>query len=278
MIPFYETRREEIFGFRCNRLNYPLHLQATVEFVYVASGHLTVTLNGECRTMHEGELVVIFPNCTHSYDTPFVPTADHNSQTQDLIVDDILLLGAQTSMAGEYAEGLTHSQPQRPFLPAELVPPEIPQSIRRLLQQDATRNPDLPLCRAYLQLILALVWPHLQLKPTGEHDFDDLVYQVSAYIVQNYQKSFSLEDMANALGGSKYRLSRIFSNQMRMSFNEHLNNVRVSVAQGLLSSTDKPITDIIYDCGFESQATFNRVFRKICGVSPREYRRGHRLA
>ena len=49
MIPFYETRREEIFGFRCNRLNYPLHLQATVEFVYVASGHLTVTLNGEAE-------------------------------------------------------------------------------------------------------------------------------------------------------------------------------------------------------------------------------------
>lgn len=272
MIPFYETRNDELFGFRCNRLSYPLHLQATIEFVYVASGHITVTINGDSHTLKEGELAVIFPNCTHSYDTPAGKAAN-----RDMIIDDILVVGMQTTLAGEYADHLIRYRPERPFLPAELVPVEVPQSLRRLLQQNATNQPDLPVCRAYLQLMLALIWPHLQLKPNAETDFDDLAYQVSSYIIQNYQKSFSLDDMSEDLGVGKYRLSRIFSDQLHINFNDHLNSVRVSVAQNLLSSTDKPVTEIIYECGFESQATFNRAFRKVCGISPREYRRGHQI-
>lgn len=271
MFPFYDTNRKDLFGFRCNRLSYPLHLQSSMEFLYVASGHITMTVGEETRTLNEGELAVIFPNCSHSYTTPTAP-AD-----PDMIVDDILLVGIQTSLAGEYAKHLRSSYPECPFIPAELVPPEIPQALRRLLQQEATKNPDLRICRAYLQLILALLWSHLNLKPREENVFDDLLYQASEYIVHHYMHSFSLEDMAEELGVGKYRLSRIFSDQLHTNFNDLLNNVRVSVAQNLLSSTDKPITDIIYECGFESQATFNRAFRKVCGVSPREYRRNHLL-
>lgn len=270
MIPFYETRTDELFGFRCNHLIYPLHLHAVIEFVYVASGHITVTINGDGRTLQEGELAVIFPNCTHSYDTP-----PGSAANRDMIVDDILVVGMKATLAGEYAGDLTRYRPGRPFLTADLVPPEIPQGLRRLLQQNATPNPSLPICRAYLQLMLALLWPHLQLKRNNETGFDDLAYQVSEYIIDNYKRSFSLEDMAEELGVGKYRLSRIFSEQLHMNFNDHLNSVRVSVAQGLLSETDKPVTEIMYECGFESQATFNRAFRKICGISPREYRRGH---
>lgn len=271
MIPFYDTNQKDLFGFRCNRLNYPLHLQASIEFLYVSSGHITLTIGEESRTMQEGEMAVIFPNCTHSYDTP---TA---SADPDMIVDDILLIGLQTPLAGEYTDSLRKFYPERPFLPAELVPPEIPQCMRRLLQQEATKDPDLRICRAYLQLMLALIWPHLQLKPREENFFDDLLYQASEYIVHHYRRPFSLDEMADELGVGKYRLSRIFSDQLHMNFNDLLNNVRVSVAQNLLSSTDMPITEIIYECGFESQATFNRAFRKVCGVSPREYRRNHLL-
>ncbi len=271
MIPFYETRRDELFGFRCNRLNYPLHLQATIEFVYISSGHLTVTVNGEKRVMGEGELAVIFPNCSHSYETPV-----EAYYSPDMIVDDILLMGLQTTLAGDYAENLIRMQPEKAFFAADEVPPEIPQGMRRLLQQKENLPESLPVCRAYLQLMLALLWPHLRLKRSVDNGLDDLAYKASAYIIDNYQKPLSLEEMADQLGVGKYRLSRVFSEQLHMNFNDHLNSVRVSAAQNMLSSSDKPITDIIYECGFESQATFNRAFRKICGISPREYRRRHK--
>ncbi len=273
MVPFYDTNRNDLFGFRCNRLNYPLHLQSSIEFLYVASGHITLTIGEDSRTMQEGEMAVIFPNITHSYDTP---SAVFGSDP-DIIVDDILLVGIQTSLAGEYAESLRSYIPTKPFLPAEMVPPEIPQSMRRLLQQEATKNPDKRKCRAYLQLILALLWDNLELISREDNSFDDLLYQASEYIVHNYKRSFSLEEMAEELGVGKYRLSRVFSDQLHMNFNDLLNNVRVSVAQNLLSSTDMPVTEIIYECGFDSQATFNRAFRKVCGVNPREYRRNHLL-
>lgn len=271
MISFYENRQDTVFGFHCGRLNYPPHVQSSLEFIYAASGRVTVIINGDRHSLQAGELAVIFPNCTHHYETPA-----NLAVNWDLVAEDIRMVGVQTTLAGEYAEQLTRFRPERPFLPAELVPPEIPLSLDRLLQQDETRNPSVPLCRAYTQLILALVWPYLELKPVVENNVDGLIYQVSDYILQHYQNSFSLEDMAMEMGLGKYRLSRIFSDQLHMNFNDYLNNVRVSMAQNLLSTTDLPITSIIYECGFESQATFNRSFRKISGVSPREYRRYHR--
>ena len=57
-----------------------------------------------------------------------------------------------------------------------------------------------------------------------------------------------------------------------MSFNDYINRLRVQAAQDLLRSTDRPVTEVMLEVGFESQSTFNRVFRDIQGITPREYR------
>jgi len=74
------------------------------------------------------------------------------------------------------------------------------------------------------------------------------------------------------LGISRYYLSRIFSNKLNSSFNEFVNNIRVSYASTLILATDMTITQICNEAGFNSLRTFNRVFKESFHMTPSEYR------
>jgi len=51
-----------------------------------------------------------------------------------------------------------------------------------------------------------------------------------------------------------------------------INEYRIAEATQLLADTDKTVTDIQFDCGFQTKSNFNREFRRVTGMSPRDYR------
>ena len=79
--------------------------------------------------------------------------------------------------------------------------------------------------------------------------------------------------MASALGVNKFELSKVFSGIFHTNFNQYLNEIRLNYATSLLENTKMRITDIYLEAGFESQRTFNRVFRQKYGRTPSEYRK-----
>ena len=107
-------------------------------------------------------------------------------------------------------------------------------------------------------------------------DVDDLIYQTVAYVSGNFKNTFSLEDMAKDLGVSKYVLSRIFSKTFHSNFKQYLNDTRLDYARHRLENTEDSITNICLDSGFDSQRTFNRVFKERFRVSPTEYRKSQK--
>ena len=60
------------------------------------------------------------------------------------------------------------------------------------------------------------------------------------------------------------------------NFNQYLNETRVEYAHALLLYTNQTIMEVLENSGFESQRTFNRVFKEKYRISPREYRRLHK--
>lgn len=70
----------------------------------------------------------------------------------------------------------------------------------------------------------------------------------------------------------KYYISKLFSAKLGVRYVEFVRSQRISQACEMLRASDRAITDIAYDCGFRNQSTFNRVFREMTGMSPREYR------
>ncbi len=92
------------------------------------------------------------------------------------------------------------------------------------------------------------------------------------YVDSNFMDDVTLDSLAAYAGFSRYTLSRMFRQHTGSTFTQYLNNRRVTMAMELLASTKMPVTQVALQCGFNSIATFNRVFRELKGCTPTQYR------
>lgn len=91
-------------------------------------------------------------------------------------------------------------------------------------------------------------------------------------IMENSELQFSITDFSRRLGMSDPQFSRLFKKATGNSFVVFVNRLRINKACQLLMETDRYITNICYDVGFNNVANFNRHFLEIKGVTPREFR------
>ncbi len=88
-----------------------------------------------------------------------------------------------------------------------------------------------------------------------------------------YQEaSYSRKDLAQELTIAEHQLSRIINTGFAMSFSDLINTHRVEEAKYLLRTTEEPVSSIAFDVGFNSLASFNRVFRKVTDQTPTAFR------
>jgi transcriptional regulator GlxA family with amidase domain len=99
-----------------------------------------------------------------------------------------------------------------------------------------------------------------------------LVKQAIAYLHQNYTRSVSRWEIAEAVGVSEDYLSRVFNRELNISPWDYLNRYRVLQSKQLLSNTTDAVGVIAHQVGFKDHAYFSRVFHKITGVSPQVFR------
>ena len=105
-----------------------------------------------------------------------------------------------------------------------------------------------------------------------DHSLDQIASVVSR-ITDHLSEPLSAADIAAELGMSESRFSRFFHRATGNTFTEFVNRVRINRACQLLMESDRLITDICYVVGFNNIANFNRRFRDIKGMTPREFRR-----
>ncbi len=114
---------------------------------------------------------------------------------------------------------------------------------------------------------------------TGEMDSKrTMVEAAMAYLERNYGNDVRVEDVARSAFISASRLSHVFRQTTGMSLTDYLSRVRIDRAQQLLAESDQSIAEISYSLGIESPAYFTRLFRKMTGQSPSEFRRATRTA
>lgn len=99
------------------------------------------------------------------------------------------------------------------------------------------------------------------------------VERLAMFIAQNYSNPIRIVDIGKEAGLHPDYANVIFKKTFGVSLSEYLIQERVSNAQRKLISTDKSVTDILYECGFNSISNFNAAFRKINKCTPREFRK-----
>lgn len=117
----------------------------------------------------------------------------------------------------------------------------------------------------------------LAIRSRADQASQDKIQKVTQYIIENYAGDITLGDVSRLVGMNDSSFSRFFAKATGNSFVRFVNRVRISKACELLAETDEPITSICFETGFNNVANFNRRFRELRDITPREYRRQSRL-
>lgn len=100
----------------------------------------------------------------------------------------------------------------------------------------------------------------------------DVIFKSIDYIRKNYMKKVTLDEVAACVYLSPSYFSKVFKQEMEMSFNTYLNYIRIEMSKKLLSDPSIAIVDISNLVGFEDQSYFSKVFKKMTGLSPKKFR------
>lgn len=100
----------------------------------------------------------------------------------------------------------------------------------------------------------------------------DVVFKAMEYIRQNYDRKLSLDDIAQHVYLSRSYLSSMFREETGQTLFAYINQVRVEKSKLFLMDPGVSLAEVAAHCGFEDQSYFTRVFRKVTGVSPKQYR------
>ena len=98
------------------------------------------------------------------------------------------------------------------------------------------------------------------------------VREAQEYIAEHYAEDILLSQVAEKIGISGGYLSTLFSQDLDCKFVDYLNQVRIERACTYLNQNFLKTYEIAYRVGFKDEKYFSKVFKKIKGISPKEYR------
>ena len=258
MFPEYEYRNDSlvITGGQYHTA-YPMRFHKHVEIVYIREGFMDVTIDGKPYSLQKGDVYMVFPNLLHS--------VRRASASKHLIM-------ASPELFSSLCDTLSRFKPLCPVLRAGECAPFIGalcDRLRELADQDLRRN--YSVLSAHVTSLVSELMLHMELEERKSDS--DLVQQLVLYLLENYTEEISLDTMSASLGYSKYHVSHVIADTFGCNFRTLVNSYRVSMAQNLMLSTSRSISEVAFACGFKNQSSFNRIFLKHCGATPSDFRR-----
>jgi len=249
------TNSEGSHSYNCryyHNIHWPFHFHKNFEVIYVESGNVCCTIGGKTTVLKAGNFGFCLSNEIHAYQTvgestswvvvfsgDFIPAFE--KRTMNKVGSDFLFHCRQETIA---------------YLKAVLFCPGEP-SLYTL------KSCFYALCSEYCDVITLT-------ERTAKNDH--IMQDITEFIWANHQRDISLTDIAETLGYDYFYISKRFHKIFNMSFKEFLNSYRLETALQLLTETDKSITVVADESGFQSIRSFNHYFKTRTGLTPAQYR------
>lgn len=249
----YETRNSAA-GFqktfyRHNRnLTFHAHLHNSFELLRVTEGEIDVQIEKQIYRLRKGEQILILPNLIHSYQT------ENKSVTQFVIFStDYLPEIDAEAKSGRFRQ--------------PVLAPESDEVFDLLLKHRREHF----LFRSALYRIADLYEANEAVSLFVKRNSEFTLW-LSDYLEAHLTESLDEGGVAKEMGYHPRYLSTLINRNFGVSFQGLLSEYRIRLAAKLLADREKSITEVYTMAGFESQCSFNRNFKRIMGVTPREYR------
>jgi AraC-like DNA-binding protein len=105
-----------------------------------------------------------------------------------------------------------------------------------------------------------------------ENSEPPVITRAKEYILEHQTEELSLGQVAKAVNTSTFYFCKMFKKVTGINFTDYLSRVRIEKSKNLLLNPNLRVSEIAFEVGFQSLTHFNRVFKKILGQSPTEYR------
>ena len=155
-------------------------------------------------------------------------------------------------------------------------PEEFEQVLDQLIVTAASNSyvRDMKLCEqitCLLTLLMEEAWSPQEGLQASEKGQD--LQKIKAFLDENFTQKITLDQLSEQFYINKFYLSKIFSRQFGMTINQYLIQQRITQAKQLLRFSDLPVEKIAAQCGIPDPNYFSRLFRKVEGISPGEFRK-----
>lgn len=246
------------------------HQHDAWEISYVITGSGSRITGDQVDIFSAGEIIFIPPNTPHCWT---FDEFDHDSEGKieniTIIFEDTLLHNLENSFAETKAiiAELLNKKNVLKFGQHSLK--KIQQHMLNMLQQT-----DIQKLSTLLQIIEVIVYANdsTEIIPQGTSKNSFRMQEINRFIINNYDKSVSLQDAASYVGMNKSAFCVFVKKEKGKSFVTLLNEYRIECACLMLRETNYSVSEILYAVGFNDIPYFNRLFRKIKGISPLHYK------
>ncbi len=236
------------------------HFHDYFELYYLESGERYHMINDDVYCMHSGEFILFAPYVMHhSYGDENVPFRRIlvYFRPEEIMYENILQ--RLSNGTGAYQTDTRHSN-------------RIHQLLDELLKLETDNR---PFSREYQQSLLNILMMELiRLDTTpliSEHN--NTMSHILNYIHQHYQEEITLETLAELAYMSTYHLCRKFKETTNSTVVSYINTTRIMNAQRMIMETNLTFTQISQQTGFANVTHFNRIFKKMTGITPSQYRK-----
>lgn len=218
------------------------------------SGEMGMQIEKERYLLKEGDLVLIKPNRLHSYDTPREAKGK------------CLICVFSHDLIAAVSESLVRYKLRSPIIRS------VPQFYRDMFM-GMNEDKDLATVKGFLYTVSGLFYQSLDFKTEDDVAKDTILLRdIFVYMENNISEACTLKGMSEALGYNPAYISRYFAKIVGIPFYAYVQSVKTDRACYLLTNTKDSILSIAIQCGFTTLSSFNRTFRMVKGMTPREYR------
>ena len=232
-------------------MDFHAHLHTSFELLSVYKGELTVLIEDKEYRLFAGDSILVLPNLIHAYRT-------EKYSLIDLVIFSCELL---PEIYDEARSGL---------LKMPIIKPK--KEVTDIIYGKEV---------GYFALKSAIYSVADEYSKNAEVDLKAhgggiFALKLSRYLDEHCTEEINEDSAAKFMGYHPRYLSSLIAKSFGVSFKQLLNEYRIARAASMLSGSEVSITEIYLAVGYDSQCSFNRNFKSIMGLTPREYRRGLR--
>lgn len=232
------------------------HFHSNYELVYIFCGQLEAIIDGRKIILNPGDFALCLSNEVHHYQSIGSTRYYVGVFSADFVPEFHKAVAGKTGRISRFrCEGSILS-----FL------------LEHILLGRARGTPPFHLLVAGLNIACGEYQKQTELIDRDNKEYA-LMNTIADYIGKHFRRKLTLKEVATVLGYDYYYFSRLFYQIFSMKFSDYLNACRFSAAVDALHTTDRSITDIALDSGFQSIRSFNDVFLRRTGMSPAQYRK-----